>query len=66
MVQMVSASCMMRLEGEVSIFFFPGLGVDMALAAYNLSTKLMRWTSSIDCDRVGASCMSMWLTVVYA
>ena len=40
----------MSLAGGISS---PELGVDMAPAASNLGTKLMRWTSSIDCDRVG-------------
>ena len=31
----------------------PKLGVDMVSIISNLDTKLMRWISSIDCDRVG-------------
>ena len=31
----------------------------MAPAAYNLGTKLMRWTSSIDCDRAGVSSLTV-------
>ncbi len=47
----------MRLAGKVSS---PELEVDMALAAYNLGTKLMRWTSPIDCDRVGVSSLTVY------
>ncbi len=49
-------SCIIRLAGEVS---FSELEVDIALAAYNLGTKLIRWTSSINCDRVGVSSLTI-------
>ena len=35
------------------------LGGDMLLATHNLGTKLMRWMSSIDCDRVGVSSLTV-------
>ncbi len=47
----------MRLVGKVSS---PKLGVDMALIVYNLGTKLMRWTSPIDCDCVGVSSLTVY------
>ena len=31
----------------------------MALAVYNLGTKLMRWTSSIDYDHAGVSSLTI-------
>ena len=31
----------------------------MLLATHNLGTKLMRWTSSIDYDRVGVSSLTV-------
>ena len=49
---MFSISYIIRLEGGI---FSPKLGGDIALVAYNLGTKLMRWMSSIDCDRVEVS-----------
>ena len=50
------ASCMILSAGEVfatSGTSAPGLEEDMSLTTHNLGTKLMRWMSSFDCDRVG-------------
>ena len=33
--------------------------MDIAPAILNLGTKLMRWTSSIDCDRVGVCSLAV-------
>ena len=51
-----SASYIMILGVEISPLI---LGGDMLLATYNLGTKLMRWTSFIDCDRVGVSSLTV-------
>ena len=44
------------VEGKIS---FLRLEMDMALTTLNLGTKLMRWTSSFDCDRVRVSSLSV-------
>ena len=49
---MFSISYIIRLEGGIS---FLELGGDIVLIAHNLGTKLMRWISSIDCDHVEVS-----------
>ena len=48
---------MIRFEGEI---LSPRLGVDIALTTHNLGTKLMRWMSSIDCDRAGVSSLTVY------
>ena len=47
---------MIILEGRTSS---PELRGDIALATHNLGTKLMRWTSSIDYDRVEVSSLTV-------